>query len=246
VATAQANLAQYTRQVAQDQHALVVLLGVPMPDDLPPGSALDDEALLADLPADLPAQVLIQRPDVLAAEHNLIAANANIGAARAAFFPSVTLTGNYGTASTQLSGLFEHGSTAWTFSPQINLPIFAAGANVASLKLAQVQKDILVAQYEQAIQSAFREVDDALISRSTLDAQLAADQALVDASGESFRLSTMRFTNGVDNYLGVLDSQRLLFSAQQSLVDVKLARLQNLVTLYKALGGGWREHTRPG
>jgi len=187
--------------------------------------------------------VLTQRPDVLAAEHNLIAANANIGAARAAFFPSISLTGNFGTASTQLSGLFERGSTAWTFSPQISLPIFAGGANLAGLHLAKAQKDILVTQYEQSIQSAFREVADALVSRSTLDRQLAADVALVEAAAESYRLSSMRFDNGVDNYLGVLDSQRLLFGAQQSLVDVKLARLQNLVTLYKALGGGWREHT---
>jgi outer membrane protein, multidrug efflux system len=243
VASAQANLAQYDRQVAQDQNALVLLLGTPLPVDLPQGSDLDAEKLLSDLPAGVPSEVLTQRPDVLAAEHNLIAANANIGAARAAFFPSISLTGNFGTASTQLSGLFERGSTAWTFSPQISLPIFAGGANLAGLHLAKAQKDILVTQYEQSIQSAFREVADALVSRSTLDRQLAADVALVEAAAESYRLSSMRFDNGVDNYLGVLDSQRLLFGAQQSLVDVKLARLQNLVTLYKALGGGWREHT---
>jgi outer membrane protein, multidrug efflux system len=242
VATAQANLAQYDRQVAQDENALVLLLGMPLPGDLPPGSGLDSETLLTDLPAGVPSEVLTRRPDVLAAEHNLIAANANIGAARAAFFPSISLTGNFGTASTQLSGLFGPGSTAWTFSPQINLPIFAGGANVASLHLAGTQREILVAQYEQSIQSAFREVADALVARDTLDRQMAADAALVDAGAESFRLSSMRFDNGVDNYLGVLDSQRLLFSAQQSLVNVQLARLQNLVTLYKALGGGWREH----
>ena len=242
VATAQANLAQYDRQVAQDEDALVLLLGMPLPGDLPPGSALDSETLLTDLPAGVPSEVLARRPDVLAAEHNLIAANANIGAARAAFFPSISLTGNFGTASTQLSGLFGPGSTAWTFSPQINLPIFAGGANVASLHLAGTQREILVAQYEQSIQSAFREVADALVARDTLDRQMAADAALVDAGAVSFRLSSMRFDNGVDNYLGVLDSQRLLFSAQQSLVNVQLARLQNLVTLYKALGGGWREH----
>jgi multidrug efflux system outer membrane protein len=243
VATAQANLAQYERQVAQDQNALVVLLGVPLPTDLQAGSALDSEKLLADLPAGMPSELLTQRPDILAAEHNLIAANANIGAARAAFFPSISLTGSFGTASTQLSGLFERGSTAWTFAPQISVPIFAGGANVAGLHLARTQRDILTTQYEQSIKSAFREVADALVGRATLDRQLAADQALVDASAESFRLSSMRFSNGVDNYLGVLDSQRLLFSAQQSLVQIKLARLQNLVTLYKALGGGWRERS---
>jgi outer membrane protein, multidrug efflux system len=243
VATAQANLAQYRRQVAQDQNALVVLLGEPLPSEFVADVDLDEESLLTDLPAGVPSEVLVQRPDILAAEHNLVAANANIGAARAAFFPSILLTGSYGTASTQLSGLFKQGSTAWTFSPQISLPIFAGGANVASLDLAKVQKNILVVQYEQAIQSGFREVADALAGRATLDSQVAADTALLQASSESFRLSNMRFTGGVDNYLGVLDSQRLLYTAQQSLVSVKLARLQNLVNLYKALGGGWFERS---
>jgi multidrug efflux system outer membrane protein len=243
VATAQANLAQYRRQVAQDQNALIVLLGAPMPSDVAADLDLDEETLLTDLPAGVPSEVLVQRPDILAAEHNLVAANANIGAARAAFFPSILLTGSYGTASTQLSGLFKQGSTAWTFSPQISLPIFAGGANVASLDLAKVQKNILVVQYEQAIQSGFREVADALAGRATLDSQVAADTALLQASSETFRLSNMRFTGGVDNYLGVLDAQRTLYTAQQSLVTVKLARLQNLVTLYKALGGGWYERS---
>jgi len=241
VDTARANLAQYSRQVAQDQNALVLLLGTPLPADLPPGAGLDEQKLLADLPPGLPSDLLVRRPDILAAEHNLIAANASIGAARAAFFPSVTLTGSYGTASTQLSGLFDHGSSAWTFSPQISLPIFAAGANVAALDLAKVQKNVYIAQYEQAIQIAFREVADALAGRGTLDSQIAADQALVEATGESYRLSDMRFRGNVDSYLSVLDSQRSLYAAQQTLVGVKLARLQNLVTLYKALGGGWSE-----
>ncbi|HEX3949816.1 MAG TPA: TolC family protein, partial [Steroidobacteraceae bacterium] len=156
---------------------------------------------------------------------------------------SILLTGSYGTASTQLSGLFDRGSTAWTFSPQISLPIFAAGANVAGLKLAKLQKDVLLVQYQQAVQTGFREVADALAGRATLDSQVDADDALVRASNESFRLSNMRFTEGIDSYLGVLDSQRLLYSAQQSLVNAKLTRLQNLVTLYKALGGGWLEQT---
>jgi multidrug efflux system outer membrane protein len=242
VDTARANLAQYTRQAAQDQNALVLLLGTPLPTDLPPGAGLDDQQLLADLPVGLPSDLLVRRPDILAAEHNLIAANASIGAARAAFFPSITLTGNYGTASTQLSGLFDHGSTAWTFSPRISLPIFAGGANVASLDLAKVQKNINIVQYEQAIQTAFREVADALAGRGTLDSQIAADRALVQATSDSYQLSDMRFRDGIDNYLNVLDSQRSLYTAQQTLIGVKLSRLQNLVTLYKALGGGWTEH----
>jgi outer membrane protein, multidrug efflux system len=236
-----ANLAQYTRQVALDRNALVLLLGIPQPADLPPGGGLDEQNLLADLPEGLPSDLLTRRPDILAAEHTLRATNASIGAARAAFFPSVTLTGSYGTASTQLSGLFDHGSTAWTFSPQISLPIFAAGSNIAALDLAKVEKNISVVQYEQAIQTAFREVADALAGRSTLDTQMVAQHALVEATGASYRLSDMRFRRGVDNYLGVLDSQRALYAAQLGLVSVKLARLQNLVTLYKALGGGWKE-----
>jgi multidrug efflux system outer membrane protein len=244
VATAQANMAQYRREVAQDRNALVLLLGTALPDDLPGPAPLDEEKLLSDIPPGLPSETLAQRPDILAAEHNLMAANANIGAARAAFFPSILLTGSYGTASTQLSGLFQRGSTAWTFSPQISLPIFAAGANVAGLKLAKVQKDILVVQYQQAIQNGFRDVADALAGRATWDSQVEADDALVRASSESFRLSNMRFTGGVDNYLAVLDSQRSLYSAQQSLINAKLARLQNLVTLYKALGGGWFERSK--
>jgi len=243
VATARANLEQYSLKLAQDQNALVLLLGSPMPDDLPAATELEEQRLLAELPAGLPSDLLNRRPDILAAEHNLIAANANIGAARAAFFPSVTLTGNYGTASTQLSGLFSHGSTAWTFSPQISLPIFAAGANVASLTLADTQKNVNVVQYEQSIQTAFREVADALAGRATLDRQIAAEEQLVAASRESQRLSELRFRNGVDNYLAVLDAERSLYGARQSLLNTRLARLQNLVTLYKALGGGWNEHT---
>jgi outer membrane protein, multidrug efflux system len=242
VDTARANFAQYTRQAAQDQNALVLLLGTPLPADLPPGAGLDEQKLLEGLPPGLPSDLLVRRPDILAAEHNLIAANASIGAARAAFFPSIALTGSYGTASTQLSGLFDHGSTAWAFSPQISLPIFAAGANVASLNLAKVQKNVNIVQYEQAIQTAFREVADALAGRGTLDNQIAADQALVEATSESYRLSDMGFRGGVNDYLTVLDSQRSLYAAQQTLIGVKLARLQNLVTLYKALGGGWSEH----
>jgi multidrug efflux system outer membrane protein len=243
VDTARANLALYTRQLAQDKNALVLLLGAPIPGDLPE-SALDDEHLLEELPAGLPSDLLVRRPDVLAAEHNLIAANASIGAARSAFFPSITLTGNIGTASGELSGLFKDGSKAWTFEPQVSIPIFAGGANFANLKIAKVQKELYVAQYDQTIQTAFREVADALVGRSTLDEQLRAQLALQDATEDSYRLSDMRFRNGIDNYLTVLDSQRSMYTAQQAVITLRLSRLQNLVTLYKALGGGWYEHTK--
>ncbi|MFT4046182.1 MAG: AdeC/AdeK/OprM family multidrug efflux complex outer membrane factor [Solimonas sp.] len=242
--TARANLAQYKRQVAQDRNALVLLLGVPsLPADLPPGRDLDTQELLTELPAGVPSDVLTRRPDVLAAEHSLIAANANIGAARAAFFPSITLTGSYGTASSEFKGLFDAGSDAWTFTPTINVPIFNAGALRANLDLAKVQENIDVSQYEKAVQTAFREVSDALAARATLDDQLAAQQKLLEASSESYRLADMRFRAGVDSYLTTLDAQRSLYAAQQAYVSIKLARLQNLVTLYKALGGGWNEHT---
>jgi multidrug efflux system outer membrane protein len=242
VDTARANISLYTRQLAQDKDALVLLLGAPIPADLP-SATIDDEHLIEDLPAGLPSDLLERRPDVLSAEDNLIAANANIGAARAACFPVISLTGNIGSASGDLSGLFKNGSKSWTFQPQISLPIFAGGENIANLKVAKAQRDLYVAQYEQSIQTAFREVSDALVGRGTLDDQLQAELALQAATQDSYQLSDMRFRNGVDSYLTVLDSQRSLYSAQQNVITLKLSRLQNLVTLYKALGGGWNEHT---
>ncbi len=246
VDSARANLAQYTRQLAQDSNALVLLLGTPVPADLPAGGGIDDLRVIDDLPAGLPSDVLLRRPDVLSAEHNLVAANANIGAARAAFFPSISLTGNFGTASSQFDGLFKDGSSSWSFNPQVSVPIFAGGANLANLRLSKAQKALYVAQYEQSIQAAFREVADGLVARSTLDDQLGAQQQLQDATADAYRLSRMRFDNGIASYLDVLDSQRSLYSAQQGLVGVKLSRLQNLVTLYKALGGGWTERSAAG
>jgi outer membrane protein, multidrug efflux system len=245
VDTARANLALYTRQVAQDRNALQLLVGAPLPEELSDGAPLEAQSFLEELPAGLPSDLLERRPDILSAEHSLRAANANIGAARAAFFPSVSLTGNFGTASTQLSGLFTSGSKNWSFSPAISLPIFAGGANVANLDLAKVEKNVQVAQYEKAIQTAFREVADALAARGTLQQQLKAQRALVDSAGASYKLSEMRFHSGVDAYLTVLDSQRTLYSAQQGLVSVELTRLQNLVGFYKALGGGWEETDSP-
>jgi multidrug efflux system outer membrane protein len=223
------------------------LLGAPLPQELsddPPaaGAALEAQSFVEELPAGLPSDLLQRRPDILAAEHNLRAANANIGAARAAFFPSVSLTGQFGTTSNQLSGLFASGSRSWSFAPQINLPIFAGGANVANLNLAKVQKNVQIAQYEKAIQTAFREVADALAARGTLQQQLEEQRALVNAAGASYKLSELRFQSGVDAYLTVLDSQRTLYNAQQGLVSVELTRLQSQVDLYKALGGGWQEN----
>lgn len=245
VDTAKANLAAYTRQAAQDRNALALLIGGPLPEDISFEADLGTVNLSADLPAGIPSQVLANRPDVLAAEHTLIAANADIGAARAAFFPSITLTGSYGSASTQLSGLFKAGSSAWTFSPQISLPIFAGGANKANLDLSKIEKDIDVAEYEKALQTAFREVDDALAARRTLDDQLAAQRAVLEDTSQSYQLADLRFKNGVDSFLPVLDAQRALYAAQQSVISLELVRLQNMATLYKALGGGMQEATRP-
>jgi multidrug efflux system outer membrane protein len=243
VDTALANLAQYDRQIAQDRDALQLLLGAAIPDDVDFSRGLDRGPAVAELEEGIPSDVLIRRPDVLAAEHQLQAANAQIGAARAAFFPSISLTGTYGTASSQLSGLFKGGSQAWTFSPQISVPIFTGGANVANLQASKLTRDTAVAQYEKAIQTAFREVADALVARGTLDDQVVAQQKLQTASATAYRLADMRYRGGVDSYLAALDAQRSLYSAQQELTGVRLLRLQNLVTLYKALGGGLLERT---
>ncbi|HSZ08263.1 MAG TPA: efflux transporter outer membrane subunit [Steroidobacteraceae bacterium] len=242
VDTARANLALYVRQLAQDRDALQLLLGAPIPDGIDFSGGLDRGNMVAELEEGIPSDVLVSRPDVLAAEHQLMAANAEIGAARAAFLPAISLTGNFGTESTQLSGLFKGGSRAWTFSPDISLPIFAGGANVANLRATKLARDTAVAQYEKAIQTAFREVADALVARGTLDEQLAAQQALVKASAIAYRLADMRYRGGVDSYVTALVAQVALYSAQQQLQTVRVTRLQNLVTLYKALGGGLREH----
>jgi multidrug efflux system outer membrane protein len=245
VDTARANLAQYNRQLAQDRDALQLLLGAPIPDGIDFSGGLDRKNMVAELEEGIPSDVLVHRPDVLAAEHQLMAANAQIGAARAAFLPAIALTGTLGTESTQLSGLFKSGSRVWTFSPQISIPIFAGGANVANLQATKLARDTAVAQYEKAIQTAFREVADALVARGTLDEQLAAQQALVTASAAAYRLADMRYRGGVDSYLSALVAQVSLYGAQQQLQTVRLLRLQNLVTLYKALGGGLLEHAAP-
>jgi multidrug efflux system outer membrane protein len=243
VETARVNLSSAELRRAQAGNALVLLVGGPLPSDLPEAAPLDGQDVLAELPAGLPSDVLRRRPDILAAEHALRAANASIGAARAAFFPSITLTAFGGTSSAELSGLFRPGSGLWSFTPQLNLPIFTAGALRASLDAAEVRKSIEVARYERAVQVAFREVADALVARSALDLQLRAQLARVKAEERRYELSDLRYRKGVDSYLGVLTAQRDLFTAQQLLIQSRLARLTNLVDLYRALGGGWREHT---
>jgi multidrug efflux system outer membrane protein len=243
VDTARVNSTQYARALAQDRDSLQLLLGAPIPQGIDFSAGLDRPDAVSAVEEAIPSDVLVKRPDVLAAEHLLKAADANIGAARAAFFPAIELTGSLGSASTELSGLFKHDSLAWTFAPQISIPLFAGGANEANLKAAKVSRDTAVAQYEKAIQIAFREVADALAARGYLEEQLAAQQALVSASQDAYHLAQMRFRGGVDNYLSELDAERSLYNAQQQLQIVRLQRFENLVTLYKTLGGGLHETT---
>jgi len=243
VETARFNLAAAEAQRARGEHALSVLLGGPLPTDLPPPTPLGEAAIVTELPAGVPSEVLTRRPDVLAAEHALRSANALVGAARAAFFPTVTLTGTRGTASAELDGLFQPGSTAWSFVPRITVPLFAGGALRASLDAAQLRESIQVVQYERAIEVAFREVADALSSRGYLEEQLEAQTARVAAEQRRFALSERRYQAGVDGYLTLLTAQRDLYAAQQGLIQARLARLTNLLDLYRALGGGWSERT---
>ena len=239
VDTARVDIARYTNFVAQDENALNLVVGSPVPADLLPGALSETLTALKELTPGLPSDVLLSRPDILQSENLLKAANANIGAARAAFFPRITLVSSVGFGSDELASLFNGGAFVWKFLPQITLPIFDAGANQANLKVAEVDRDIAVAQDEKAIQTAFREVADALAQRGTIDDQLAAQRSLTDATAESYRLSQARYEKGVDSYLNVLDSQRSLYGAQQNMISVRFVRLSNLVTLYKVFGGGW-------
>ncbi|HEY6001398.1 MAG TPA: efflux transporter outer membrane subunit [Anaeromyxobacter sp.] len=243
VEAARFNLSAAELQRTQAEDALVLLVGAPLPTSLPAPRPLDAQRVVADLPSGVSSEVLQRRPDVLSAEHSLLSANAVIGAARAAFFPSITLTAFGGKASADLSNLFLPGADTWSFAPRINLPIFAGGALRASLDVAEVRKSIEVARYERAIQVAFREVADALAARDALGTQLEAQEARVRAEQRRYELSDLRYRKGVDSYLVVLTAQRDLFAAQQGLILTRLARLANLVDLYRALGGGWRERT---
>jgi multidrug efflux system outer membrane protein len=234
-------LAQGMRQRAQDENALVLLLGQPLPPDLPPGLPITSQGLLPDLPAGIPSEILTRRPDIRQAEQQLLANNANMGVARAAFFPRITLTGSAGVVSSDLDTLFSNGTTAWTFVPQLLLPIFDYGRNSANLESAKVAREIAVAQYEKAVQTGFREVADGLAGRATLGEQLRAQNGQLAAEQTRMQLTDLRFKHGAASAFEVLDAQRSLFAAQQAAVQVQVQQVQNLVTLYKVLGGGWKE-----
>jgi len=252
VEAARVSLSQQQRQRALDENLLTLLVGSPLAADLPAAATsasasakvpLTQMQPLVDVPAGLPSDLLASRPDIRQAERQLLAANANIGAARAAFFPRIALTAGAGSASSQLSGLLKSGTWGFTFAPSLILPLFDAGRNQANLEVSRVTREIAVAQYEKAIQIAFREVADALASRTTLAEQLRASQAQANAESIRFRLSDLRYQNGVSSYLDLLDAQRSLFAARQAVVQTRLAQLQSQVGLYRALGGGWSDTT---
>jgi outer membrane protein, multidrug efflux system len=235
---ARADAARFTTLTAQDENLLALLVGAPIPPELRPTTIADVAFGAAELPPGLPSEVLLSRPDIRQSEHLLRSANANIGAARAAFFPSVSISGFTGTADSRFENLFNGAAGAWSFTPQVSIPLFDGGARLSNLGVANADREIAVAQYERAIQGAFREVADALAERGAIQEEVAARQALADAAGGGYRLSTARYDEGIDNYLSLLDSQREYYSAQQSLVTARVARAINFVTLYKSLGGG--------
>ena len=239
VATAKVDIANYQRLLKRDKNALDFLVGKTVTTDLLPSESIDDVLSLPDVPVGLPSELLTQRPDIKAAEHDLLAANANIGVAKAAFYPSISLTANAGTASVDLSNLFDSGSGTWSFVPSVNLPIFNMGRNQANLDVAKAQQEMALASYEQTIQQAFKEVSDALADREGYMHQLDALNDLYQSNELSFTLSDARFQKGADSYLQVLDAQRNWYSAGQQLILGKQAYLASQINLYKALGGGW-------
>ncbi|KPF55746.1 multidrug efflux system outer membrane protein [Novosphingobium capsulatum] len=236
--SARNDIAVLQTQVAQDLNALQLLTGAPVPTELQPQGLGTEPATIDALPGNLGSDVLLRRPDVLQAEHQLIAQNANIGAARAAFFPRISLTATIGTISSTLSNLFSSGTGTYTVSPSASLPLFNFGQNQANLDYAKASRDAAVATYQKTIQTAFREVSDALAQRGTIDEQMAAQTARVQAAQQAAMLSDARFRAGVESFLTALDSQRSAYAAQQQLVTTRLARANNLVTLYRTLGGG--------
>ncbi|WP_426390631.1 efflux transporter outer membrane subunit [Variovorax sp. R-27] len=238
VDSARVDVASYTAQVALDRNALDLLAGATVPDELLPAAGMATASALVDVPAGLPSTLLQQRPDVLAAEHTLQGSNADIGAARAAFFPTISLTASSGSSSTALSGLFKGGNSTWSFAPSVSLPIFNAGSNRASLDSAKAQREIDLATYEKTVQTAFREVADALATRGSIGEQIAAQQSLVDATQTSYTLSNALYRSGSYSFLEVLDAQRSLYTAQQTLIGLRLSEQSNRITLYKVMGGG--------
>ena len=237
---ARSNVARYATSVGQDENYLALLLGAPLPKDLPEVRKLSQVQMLADLPEGLPSDLLERRPDIQAAEHRLKGANANIGAARANFFPRISLTGALGTISADARDLFGPGNHFWQFLPSVSLPIFDTGRNIATLQMSEADRSIAVAQYEKSIQTAFREVADTLVQRQFIGEQLSAETALLKSTTTSYNLASARYDVGVDSYLNVLDAQRSLYAAQQSYINTKLLRETNALTLFKALGGGWK------
>lgn len=238
--TAHVDAATYVSQTEKDRNALNLLVGAVVPNELLPDATENLEAgatTLVDVPAGLASEVLLRRPDIVSAEHTLIASYADIGAARAAFFPSITLTASGGQASPSLNSLFDGGNRAWSFVPTVTLPIFNAGSLRASLSASEAARDIQIATYEKTVQTAFQEVADALAERATLDERIAAQRAETDAYAASLRLSTERYRSGADSYLSVLDAQRSLYSAQQSLISLQLTEQSNRIALFKVLGG---------
>ncbi len=240
VQTAKINLLAYQRQLALSLDALALLLGQPLPSDLPPVRSFNDTNLLAAIPPGLPSELLQRRPDILQAEHTLKAANADIGVARAAFFPAITLTASLGSSSSQLSQLFGAGTGVWSFSPQVTLPIFTAGYNRANLESAKVGRRIEIANYEKVIQTAFREVADALADSNSYALQCQEESALVTIQQRRYELANARYRQGEDSYLNVLSAQQDLYSAQQGLLQAQYNRLASQISLYSALGGGWK------
>lgn len=239
VKTAQINLLTFQRQVAQANNALVLLLGQSLPADLPAPRSFTDSDLLAPIAPNLPSELVQQRPDILEAEHTLKAAHANIGAARAAFFPSITLTGSVGTTSADFEHLFGAGSGVWSFVPQINVPIFNGGQNRANLDSAKISASIEIANYQKVIQTAFREVADALVASESYARELAARTELIETQRQRFELASARFLHGEDTYLNVLSAQQDLYSAEQGTLQARSQLLNSRLSLYRALGGRW-------
>lgn len=243
VETARGDVAQYTAQLARSRHALQLVVGAPVPQDLlaPAGWLQEEQQAWAPVPQDLPSRILLQRPDVQAAEHQLIAQHAEIGAARAAFFPSISLTASTGSASNDLDALFTGPNRTWSFVPLVKLPIFSGGRLRAGLDVAQANQRIAVSQYEKSVQTAFKEVADTLADLQQWGLRLGAQQGVVTSTAKMLELSQARFDAGADDYLTLLDAQRSLYAAQQGQISLRLAARQSRITLWKALGGQWLE-----